>query len=291
MIPVRWGSPPPGIQNAPVYLGVEDGLFAREGIDLAVTDNPSGADSREAIVAGAFDAGHGGAPNVLNALARTDRMAVVGTGLVRFPPFSLVARPEVESVSALAGRPVAINKRNTCSQSVLRAALALEAMEETDVRLETPGGGGAIVTAARAGAVDAAVLWEPYVSHVVRADGWRVLAEGRSALRPSRYAVLLYAGRALLDERPEAVARLLSAYRDGVRRAQVDPERAAAAVGARMPGMPREDLEAGMRREAVHWTADTGLDPALLDRIVGELRSQGTVPAAFDVAGVLGRVP
>jgi NitT/TauT family transport system substrate-binding protein len=270
---------------------VEDGVFARHGIRLEATDNPTGADSRRAIAAGAFDAGHGGAPNVLGALARTDGMKVVGTGLVRFAPFSLVARPEVESVRGLAGRPVTINKRNTCSHGVLRAALSRESMEERDVRLAEAGDGGAIVRAVRGGATDAAVLWEPWVSHVVRADGWRILVEGRTALRPSGYAVLIYASRTLLEARPAAVAGLLDAYRECVSRAQADPGRAAAAVGARMPGMPAQDLEAGMRREAVHWTPDPRLDEALLARVVAELRSQGVVPAAFDVSGVLARVP
>ena len=286
-VSIRWGNPPVGIQNAPLYLGIRSGLFADCGAGVELRDSQSGADSRDAIVAGAYDMGHGGAPNVFAALARTNDYAVVGLGLLKHPPFCLIASPAVGRIGGLIGRVVTINKRRTCSHTILRTLLHGEGLDEDHVHLTTRGEGWAIVDAIRRGETSAAILWEPYTSHVERVFGWSVIAEGRTVIVPSNYCMVIYARRTVLDEAPSLVARLLGTYEESVRAAQQDPEAATAVVRARMPEMPTEDIESGLRREAAYWSPDTRLDYELLERVELELRRQAGIPVEFDPARVM----
>jgi len=288
---IRWGNPPTGIHNTPIYLGLKTGAFAIPGVHIEARDNLSGADYTEALVAGAHDMGHIGTPPLFAALARTQEDVVVGSGLVRYPPFYLMAPAPVRSLRDLAGQGITLNKLRTCPHSIIRTLLRWEGMEEDQVQMTTLVEGEAIVEAIRRGDTAAAVLWEPYVSYVERVLGWKVLAEGRTTMVPSNYGILLYVRRSLLTSQPALVTRLLAAYADSVRTAQQGLAAAAATVQERMPQVPLEDVESSLRREAPYWSADTRLDFRLLDRVMGELEIQTVVPERFVLTDFLAEVP
>ncbi|MDP3766996.1 MAG: hypothetical protein Q8S13_03195 [Dehalococcoidia bacterium] len=116
---VRWGNPPTGVYNTPIYLGRERGRFgARVAVD--VRDNRTGADYTEALVAGEFDMGHMGTPPLFAALARTDAYVVVGQGLSGSRPSSTAGRSWRPSGRG-GWRPPACGSRTPAMQSASSA--------------------------------------------------------------------------------------------------------------------------------------------------------------------------
>lgn len=278
---LRWGNPPAGVHNTPIYLGLERGTFGPSGAAVEIRDNLTGADYTEALVAGEFDMGHAGTPVLFAALARTDAYTIVGQALVRTPSFYLVAPPEVSSMRDLAGKPVAINKLRTCPHSIVRTLLRREGMAEQDVEIRTLVEGWRINEAIGRGEVAAAVNWEPYVSHAERAFGWRVLAEGRAVIVPSNYGFCLYARRKLVAHEPALVRQMIEAYSGCVRYAAAHPEEAARTLYGKIPNIAPEDIDRAVRREAPNWAWDTTLDRKFLTVVLEELKAQEVVTSDF----------
>jgi len=288
---LRWGSPPTGIHNAPIYLGLDRGIFGVPGVAVEARDNISGADYTEELVAGAFDMGHIGTPPLFAALARTDDYAVVGLGMMKFPPFYLVTPPEVNSVRDLAGRAVALNKLRTCPHSIIRTLLRREGMDDSDIHLVSLVEGGPIVAAIGRGELGAAMLWEPYVSCVERVFGWKVLFAGRTAISPPNYGFALYARRSLLASEPTLVRGMIDAYAESVRAAKQDLPAAKATVQERITDVRPEDLDRAFQRDAPYWSDDTRLDTGFLMNVMGEMEIQAVIPDGFDLADYLAEAP
>lgn len=284
---VRWGNSPVGVYAAPVYLGLERGAFGPPGVRIEVTDNLTGADYTENLVAGRFDMGHMGTPPLFAALARTDDYVIVGQGVMRAACFYLIAPPEVSSLRGLAGKAIALNKLRTCPHSIIRTLLRREGMRESDVVLKTLVEGARINEAIERGEVAAAVSWEPYVSQAEREFGWRVLADGREVIDPPNYGYLLHARRELVDREPDLVARMIADYSACVKYAMEHLDEAARTLSGKIPKILPQDLDRAVRRDVLGWTWDTRLDRGFLARVLEELRAQAVVPASFQVDPVL----
>lgn len=273
------------MQNAPVYRGVADAALAgAQGVSIEVTDTASGSAHARALVDGAFDLGHIGVAPLVAALGRTRSHVIVGTGLLRHPPHSLIAPPGVHGLREVAGRPVALNSRGTCSEQIFLALLAREHLRPDEVAMAALGDAPAIVSAIRRDEIGAAILWEPYTSMVLRELGWTVLVEGAEVWTPSRYCTLLYARRTLVEESPALVAAVMRAYAGCVRASQQDTASAAQAVVARMPHVPATDIRQAVVHEAPRWCADTSLDRDLLGRALEEPEVQARLVDGFRVA-------
>ena len=288
---LRWGNPPTGIFNAPVYLGLARGTLGTWGGRVEARDNRTGADYTDALVAGEFDMGHMGTPPLFAALLRTDEYAIVGQGVVRYPCFYVLAPPDVASVKDLTRRAVALNKLRTCPHSIIRTLLRWNGVAERDVELRTLVDGWRINEAIGRAEVAAAVNWEPYVSQAERVHGWRVLADGRTVIVPSNYGFFLYARRRLIAGEPGVVRRMVEDYGACVRYAMEHLDEAAATLYGRLPNILPEDVDRAIRRDAPNWTSDTSLDRAFLGVVLEELRAQGIIPADFSAAPYLATVP
>jgi ABC-type nitrate/sulfonate/bicarbonate transport system substrate-binding protein len=212
---LRWGNPPSGIHNAPMYLGCKTGTFTLPGVQIETRDNLTGADYTQELLAGGYDMGHIGTPPLFAALTRSQEYTIIGQGLVKYPPFYVMAPATTGSLRELAGQVVSLNKLRTCPHSIIRTLLRWEGMAEDQIQLVSLVEGEAIVESIRRGDSAAAVLWEPYVSYVERVFGWKILAEGRTVMLPSNYGILVYARRSLLAAQPELVRNVLAAYAPG----------------------------------------------------------------------------
>jgi NitT/TauT family transport system substrate-binding protein len=284
---LHWGNSPIGVYSSPVFLGLQRKMFAPPGVHVEVTNNLTGADYTENLVARRFDMGHIGTPPLFAALARTDEYVIVGQAVMRTACFYVIAPPEVRSLRQLAGKTIALNKLRTCPHSIVRTCLAREGMTESDVVLRTLVEGAVINEAIGRGEVAAAVNWEPYISQAEREFGWHVIADGRTVIDPPNYGYLLYARRRLVEREPALVARMLANYSASVKYAMEHLDEAARTLDGTIPRILPEDVDRALRRDIEGWTWDTRLDPAFLERIVRELRAQAVVPSDFDVTGVV----
>lgn len=278
---LHWGNPPTGTYSAPVYLGLARGAFGPPEMRIEARDNVNGAAYTEALLTGEFDMGHIGTPPLFAALAETDDYVIVGQGVVRYPCFWVVAPPEIASVRDLVGKTIGLNRRQTCSHSIIRTLLHGEGLDETAVGLEILGDYGRITEAIGSGRLSAAVLCEPHVSYAERVYGWRVLVEGRQVIDPSNFGICVYARRRLVAEQPDLVARVVADYGRCVAYAMDHRDAAAEVLYGRFPGFLPEDIDRAVQREIPNWTAGTAIDEAFLGVVLKELKAQAVVPSTF----------
>ena len=278
---LHWGNPPTGTYSAPVYVGLRRGVFGPPDLRIEARDNVNGAEYTQALLAGEFDMGHMGTPPLFAALAETDEIVIVGQGVVRYPCFWVVAPAEISSVRDLIGKTIGLNRRRTCSHSIIGTLLDWEGLDESAVHLEILGDYARITEAIGSGGLAAAVLCEPHVSYAERVYGWRVLVEGRSVIDPSNFGICVYARRQLLRDQPDLVARVVRDYSHCVRYAMGHMDETAEVLYGKFAGILPEDIDRAVRRDTPNWTSDTKIDEAFLSVVLGELREQSVVPPGF----------
>jgi NitT/TauT family transport system substrate-binding protein len=275
--------------NAPILLAEAEGFFEEEGVDVEIVESPGGSTTQmlPALTAGKVDV-VAGSPTIgfLSAMAQGARVRfVVDRGRWRTEPCSygaVVARRDlvrsgaVRSVADLGGRRVALHSnvidRYTYETALSQAGLALDSVIDVQVPVQS------VLDALNRGAVDAASVIEPWLTHAVAAGHEIVLSAGD--VTPNAQLGVLTFGPRLLDEEPELGRRFIRGYLRGVARYREGKTSRNLEVLERLTGMERDFLaricwppmEADGRIEPEgivafqRWAVRSGL----LDRVVPE---------------------
>lgn len=150
-------------QSALIYLAADQGLFARQRLNVVVQDYETGPAALDALEAGEVDiAGTAEYPLVAR-LLQGDPLAVVAA-TDKFENDYLVARPDrgITTPAGLRGKRVGL-VRGTIVEFYLARLLELQGIPTEDVtvvNLEL----GRLIPALAAGEVDAIAAWQPYVT-------------------------------------------------------------------------------------------------------------------------------
>jgi NitT/TauT family transport system substrate-binding protein len=134
----------PNVINAPVYVAVEKGYFAEEGIKVEFLPVDGGSDAVVQVAAGNFDVVAGGiSANMLNAVARGIAFEIAASLHTERPPLAspfVVSKKRYESgeltkISDLKGKKVATNNRGTATEWWLSEALRQGGVDITEVEV------------------------------------------------------------------------------------------------------------------------------------------------------------
>lgn len=165
---VRVGHVPVTIY-APLFVAVEKGYFAEEGIQVELMPVEGGTDNVVQVAAGNFDvAGGGVGAGMLNAVARGIEFEIVAPLHTERPPLTspfVVSKARFDSgeltqMSDLAGKKVSTNAKGAATEYWLWKALQQGGLDFPDV--EVVGLGFREVAAAlENGALDGGILGEP----------------------------------------------------------------------------------------------------------------------------------
>ncbi len=162
----------PNVINAPVYVAVEKGYFAEEGIKVEFLPVDGGSDAVVQVAAGNFDVVAGGiSANMLNAVARGIAFEIAASLHTERPPLAspfVVSKKRYESgeltkISDLKGKKVATNNRGTATEWWLSEALRQGGVDITEVEvigMPFP----QIAPALESGSLDGAILSEPFAT-------------------------------------------------------------------------------------------------------------------------------
>ncbi|HYP41165.1 MAG TPA: ABC transporter substrate-binding protein, partial [Chloroflexia bacterium] len=152
---------------APLFVGIERGYFAEEGLDIELTALQGGSDSVVQLAAGNFDVAVGGAgAGLLNAAERGVRFQIVAPMHSERPPLtsplviSAKRADEFKSVADLKGKKVAINATGAATEYWLAQALAKAGLTMDDIQLQTVAFRD-VPAALENGSLDASILGEP----------------------------------------------------------------------------------------------------------------------------------
>lgn len=157
----------PVLIYAPLYVAIERGYFAAEGITIESTPIQGGSDAVVQLAAGNFDAALGGAgAGLFNAAARGVEFSIVAPMHSEKPPVSsplvISAKRTSEFTSAadLKGKKVAINATGAATEYWLSEALKKGGLTIDDVEVVTVPFKD-VPASLDSNAIDAAILGEP----------------------------------------------------------------------------------------------------------------------------------
>lgn len=283
---IDWGLNPRGIFNLPLEYAVSRGVFGK-GVELKLHGHITGAHYGASLKARAYDIGQVGTPVYFPAAAAGDEYEIATVGICNYPPFYLVAEPTARSLSALRGEPVAINKKGTCAENLLRWHANEERVSEDELRIfevmattDEDDYGAAFIKAAAEGRFRAGVLYEPYVSYMEDKVGWKIVGDYPRIVSPSNYCLLLYVRKRWARANTEVMNRLVSDYFRAIEYARGRLDDMVDAL-APLPYVSRAQLLAALRREVSLWNAAPLADHAVLNRACDELRRQGRLPQSY----------
>ena len=216
----------PTVANAGLYVAMEKGFFARQGIRIETERFASGGKMNTALSTGQLDGAVGSASaGLFNAVAEgADIRIVIGTGMLR-PGSSyvvLVLRKDLaesgkfKQVRDLKGLRLAAFAKGTITDYVLDEMLTHGGISQRDVDMQYLAPPN-IVKALAGKAIDGGILAEPWVARAEQ-EGVGVrfaLTDPVPSLKDQQTATILFGGR-FARERRDTARRFVQAYLDGV---------------------------------------------------------------------------
>lgn len=273
---------------APVYMGMEQGFFAEEGIDLEVEIAQGGAAIVPAVVSEEYEFGFSNPISLFQASVKDLPVQVIANAnsasdtddpeLIN----SFVFADEdsaIDSAEDLEGKTIAVNTLENLGHVTVSAALENNGVDPSTVEwLEVPFPD--MQVALDAGRVDAIWLVEPFTTQA-RQAGARPVLKPYYDTQPGMTASVYFTSRQLSESDPELVDGFVRAMQRSNTFAAEHPDRLRAAVGdttsiepdvleeIALPN-PSPDLHVDSLRRLAELTVRYGVanEPADLDALV-----------------------
>ena len=171
----------PAVDLAGLYIALDEGLFAQQGLHVTVVKIPSS----QAVVAdqlnGQVDISAGSYVAYISAQAAGARFRILAQASTLAPNTRVLVVPgnsPITSVAELAGRKIGVNGTNSIGTLLISMLLAAHGVARGKARFVTdPGGFPVMPEHLRDGDWSAAFLSEPYVTDAGERYGEQVLAD------------------------------------------------------------------------------------------------------------------
>lgn len=247
--------------HIPVWVGIERGLFERQGFDVRWRSIGKSMDRLNAISSGEAQFASLGEIAMLSAMAQGNRRFYwVGNQDIA-PGFEgLVARPGIEDFADLRGARIGLPFGSSVELTA-RMLLRQHGLDpRRDVRLVNLEVGD-VPAVFRAGNVDAALVWEPGFSQLQAVPGARVLGMDTDTEVFRRFGTMtgpdvLILGRDWVDQDVVRARRFLAAYFDALEWVEGHPEQTVALVAGRWIQQDAASIAVNLARFQWHGADD-----------------------------------
>jgi NitT/TauT family transport system substrate-binding protein len=268
----------PILDVAPIYLGVEKGIFDKHQIDVSLEQAEGGAAIIPAVVSGQYQFGFSNVVSLLLAHSKGLPVKMVSNGNNStgedgkdFAALMVKADSPIKSAADLEGKTVAANTLQNIVDTSVRASVRKAGGDPKKVKFtalpfpEQP-------AALQAGRVDAVFVVEPF-QQAVLADGGRAIASSYVDAAPNLTVAAYFAAQQLIGENPDLVKRFTDAMQESLSYADSHPDEARKIIGSYTEIAP-EVIEkvtlpkwpAEVNRDSVQTLADLALEDGLLDK-------------------------
>ena len=219
----------PIVDVAPIYLGVQEGIFEEYGLDVNLTLAQGGAAIVPAVQSGDMDFGFSNITSLVISTSRGLEMELVAAGPQTTgnadDDFSAVLVPEdsdVESMADLAGKSIAVNTLNNINDTVLKEGMRQaggdpDSMDLTEVAFpEMPG-------QLEAGNVDAVMAVEPFKTIVSQTGAREIYAPYAEPIEDLTVAGYFTTSQRIQED-PELVDAFVTAMKESQQFAEDNPD-------------------------------------------------------------------
>jgi NitT/TauT family transport system substrate-binding protein len=282
----------PNVQFAPVYVGLEKGYFADNGINLTIQhgDEPVGLDL---IAANQLQFGLISAEEVIKARANGRLVVSIYEWFQQYPVgIAVPAGQGIESVKDLAGKKVGIPGRFGASYNGLIALLSANGMVESDLLLEPIGFNAPDVFCV--GGVEAAVVYinnEPLqIENRINAgecNDYTGLTVFPVSLAADMVSNSLVTNEETIANNPDLVQAMVSAFDTSLRDSINNPAEAYLLSAPYVENLVTDDLQAVLETAAAAQEEFLADDPSR--EAIAESRAQllETLSGQFDAAALV----
>lgn len=228
LVPVTVGVIPIA-DTAPLYLGLEQGFFEDEGLDLTIETATGGAAIVPAVVSGDYQFGFS---NIISLMVANDKglplqvvnAAVASTGDVDSDFGAVIVKGDspAQSLADLDGKTVSGNSLNNIVDTVMRSSidrLGGDSSTVSFVEVPFPDASAAVEN----GQVDAAFVVEPFVTAAIE-SGQRVISYGYADFDVNLDVAAYFASAATVADDPDLVTKFQAAMTKSLEFAQANPE-------------------------------------------------------------------
>lgn len=253
------------------------------GVAVKWVEFPAGPQLLEGLNVGAVDVGYVGEAPPIFAQAAGARFVYIGHDPAA-PQAEAIVVPRdsaLRSVADLKGRKIALNKGSNVHYLLVRA-LEKQGLAWRDIQPVYLPPADARAAFER-GAVDAWVIWDPFLAAVEQQTGARVLQDGRGLV--NNYAYYL-AERGFAQQQPQVIQALFDDTQAQAAALKADVRAAAAAV-APLQGLPVEVVEKSLSRYQFGVRPLTAAVAAEQQQIADAFHALGLIPKAIRVADAL----
>lgn len=228
----------PWIGYAPWYIAAQEGYFTDAGVDVTLTNFDADADVNAALASGKLDAA-----SIASHTAMQFQEAGVDVTVVLLLDASegadaILAGGDISSITDLTGQKVAYEE-GTTSDLLLNYALDANGMTIDDIE-RVPMDASSAGTALISGQVPVAVTYEPYITEALASDA-DLHKIYTAAEKEGLISDVLVVSNEFLEQNPDAIVALLTAWEDSIGYYQSDPDDAKAII-AEAVGSNVDDL-------------------------------------------------
>ncbi len=269
---VVWGAPSFWIERFPLYWGVDQGYFEKQGIDLDIWYAYGGPELARAVSNGRIHIGEMGLPPFVTAYRQGLRAKIVGSSVVQQLDHYLAARPNIASTVDLAGCRIGILSAGSCDDYFIRKMLTAHDIDpDSDVELMPLGEDYGKLDLFVNGRVDAAFVVEPQLSRGEHEGLLRVIDRVAEYYPHYQWGIIL-ASEVWLQHQGDLLGRLMHAFRQACRSIK-DRSGQTTGLGSRVFGVAPEVFERALQRDLPRWETDARLD---MDGLQSALKVQET---------------
>ena len=196
----------------PIDVGIEAGIFARQGLALEVTGFAGDARLQQGLVSGSIDFGLGSGPG-MGFLAKGSPAKAVAAMAGAPMNMSIVVpyASTIRTIDDLKGKKVGITTVGSLTDWLLKRVVAERKWAATDVTAVTVGGLDATKAALKTSQIDAVVVALELGYAQEAAGQWRVLAP-LAPVAPDFHTHVIYARDELIADKPELIERFLRGW-------------------------------------------------------------------------------
>jgi NitT/TauT family transport system substrate-binding protein len=267
----------PVVDVAPLYLGISQGFFEEEGLDVEPVPAQGGAAIIPAVVNGDQQIGFSNIVSLLIAQTENVPVQIISQGVQATDDaendtaaVGVAADSDIREPVDLEGKTIAVNTLRNISPLTITAALDAEGVDTSTLNfVEVPLPD--MVGQLESGDVDAAGLVEPFVT-IGKDAGGRMIIYDRVATEPEMTIANYFASEQYLQSDPEVVEGFVRAMNRSLTYATDHPDEARQAIGEYTEIEPavleqvvlplwQEDLN----RDSIEHTAELMVDQGIVD--------------------------
>jgi ABC-type nitrate/sulfonate/bicarbonate transport system substrate-binding protein len=224
---VAYATPSGGFASP--WMAKEAGLFEKYGLDAEISYIASGPTMIQSLLAGEIRFGELAAPSSMSAYVQGGEVVWI-TSAVNRPVLFVLARPEIQRLEDLRGKPAGVTRLGTLTDTFMRLALRKAGLEpDQDVQILQTGGVPETIAGLVAGRVSAAVSGPPNHLEAMKA-GMHILVDLGDLGIPWPFGGTA-STKSYIATNTETVRKYLRAYVEAVHLLRTDRERGTTVIG------------------------------------------------------------